>query len=165
MTTWVKTPEVRATVEHGKGRSVVTGSVRVAFTGADTAFVDTTGAHHNDSNPAIVFRGSDYLASVHARREADGAWVATHESVSARGSFSQAPVTHKRAIADALLAALAQVDSAELRRAGAYARACQNYDRAARDVAEARTALADAEAVLAAVESAMREYAPPQAQA
>lgn len=163
---WVKTPEVRVTVEHGKGKSVVRGPVRIAFTGARYAHV-TTEAHHNDDLPTIVFREKEWLASAHVERSDSGEWVlrdprATY-GISERGVIGygkDTPRTYRDAINAALLAAVAKAWTPELARAAEYASAMQALPQARKDAAEAAEAARVAAARLAELEQHAAQSAP-----
>lgn len=162
---WVKSPEVQAIVEHGKGKSVVSGPVRIVFTDADSAFI-TTVAHHNDDLPALTFREIDWLASEHFRRTADGSWepVDPHSSygVTARGSFmgKDTPPTYRAAIIEAMRATVAATWTPELAKQAAYASAMQALRGAVEDQEKARTALAEINAHVKALRSKAAHNAP-----
>jgi len=131
MTQWIATPEQIVELNHGKGANVVTGSVRIAFTGAGRAYVATR-AHNNDDAPAVVVRGKSYLVTLHFVRQADGTWTEhKHNSsynVSPRGSydpFKAAAPTIRAAIVAALLNALTEADSGDVERSADHAQAAQ----------------------------------------
>lgn len=162
---WVENPVVRTNVEHGKGKSVVRGPVRIAFTDADTAFI-TTEAHHNDDLPALTFRDTEWLASEHFRRAADGTWAPTNPhskyGVSRRGSFSSddTPRTYRAAIIDAMRAAVEATWTPELARQAAYASAMQALHSALGEQHKARTVLAEIDARVRGLRAHAAENAP-----
>lgn len=165
MSVWVETPELRVPVGKGKGASVVSGPARIAFTGAGRAYISTDGAHHNDDNPAITFRGRDWLVDVHAVRSPDGAWT-EHDgrsswAVKQRGAMGGkgAPDTFRTAIVSAMLETIADYWTPEIDQLAAYANAAQSIGRAQEKVAEAARALAEAEEECRAIQADMDAHA------
>ena len=91
------------------GTGKVTGCVTVRFTSDRTAYVSTDGAHVNDSNPALQFRGRDYLAGIHVTRNGDGPWIPSRVHVTDRAKWTDAPRTFTDAIAAAATAVVEQL--------------------------------------------------------
>lgn len=161
---WVKTPELNVEINHGKGASVVTGPVRIAFQGDGTAYITTQGSHNVNDGQHLTIREREFLASVHATRNDDGTWTeyepADHD-VRPRGmSGGIAPTTYRAAIVAALLAALAEHWTPELDRAGAYAQAAQRLGQAVSERAAATEAFNYANMQVARLRRKMAENAP-----
>lgn len=148
-TKWVSFPEIKdVPVNHGKGKSVVTGVVRICFNGADTVFIETHGAHHNDDNPALKFRDREWLASAHLTRNDDGTWRLTDPTVtygiSERGviGYGQHTArTYREAINAALCATVAEHWTEDYARRARYAVAAQELHRAQEERPEAQAKL------------------------
>jgi hypothetical protein len=154
---WIESPKLTVQVEHGTGKSVVSGPIEIVFNGPDTVYLSTD-AHHNDTQPALRFRDRDWLASAHLTRAADGSWSETDKH-SRYGITERAadwnkttPATFRAAIIDALCVAAAAHWTPELARQAAYARAIQSLGSARRTQEEARAALAEANAAVDALE-------------
>lgn len=164
MTGWIPYPQVTAALAHGAGKSAITGTLHIAFTGTGTAYVTTAGAHHNDDNPAVTYRGAQWLVGVHLQRGADGVWAETHHSrrggITRRGRLADAPHTYRAAIRDAVIAATAGLWTPELDRAAAYAHAAQRLHAQEGQRAEAARILADIDTDIAALRAVMAANAP-----
>lgn len=121
-TTYTSWPRVTVTLpDEGK----VTGAFTVTFTNGEHASALTDGAHVNDDNQAVEYRGASYLAHVHVYRGADGTWRAGDKyppHVTRRENWSDAPRTYRDAIANAIAEAVDAVASVspEIIRAGEY---------------------------------------------
>jgi hypothetical protein len=146
---WVRNPELRnVKVEHGKGKSIVTGVIKLLFQGEGRVFV-TTEAHHNDDLPCIEYRGHEWLVTDHFIRHADGTCTVKDDdrwTVCRRGIFGggeNTPPTHRTAILDAIAATVAREWTPELDRQGAYAEAMQGLSHAVREQQKARAKLAE----------------------
>jgi hypothetical protein len=134
---WVPFPEVTVTLpDDGK----VTGAITLTFTGEHVS-ARTEGAHVNDENLAVAYRGESFLVHVGVYLEADGSWSANRDRVphvTRRASWSDAPPSFRAAIVAAVEEAVNAVASVspELVRAGRYASAMQALSSATRDLAE-----------------------------
>lgn len=171
MTNWVSTPEITVELHHGKGASVVTGPVRIAYTGNGRAYVNTR-AHNNDDAPAVTCRGRDYLVSLHFVQQADGTWAEHADNrghdVSPRGSydyFKAAASTIRAAIVEAIQAAVAEHASADVERAAAHAQAAQRLVVLEPELAKLREQVAVLEATVAAHRDTLAATAPPTQEA
>ena len=167
---WVASPTITVDVEHGSGKSVVTGRLTIVFNGPNTVYVRTD-AHHNDDATAITFRDREWLVDGHLTRKADGAWMFSEVrgpwglSVRERGSVGStgAPRTFTEAIGAAILATVAAHWTAERGMAGGYARAVQQLKGAREDLAETREAFGKAAALVESLEREAAAFAPPAA--
>lgn len=164
---WVKTPKLVVTVGHGKGKSVVTGRVTISFIGDGIAFVGTDGAHHNDNNPAISFRGTEWLAHEAFTRQPDGTWELTDPRANygtvQRGLArvgSHTPTTHRAAIVEALAATVAQHWTPELDRQATYAHAAQRLHGLLPERAEIVATLAELDSRIASLQATLAATAP-----
>ncbi len=147
--TWVETPRVRQVpVNHGKGKSVVSGVVDIAFIGKGRASI-TTDAHVNDHKPAVDFRGESWLIHVFAERTEAGEWVLMDERgshsvhITRRQNWSDAPPSYVAPLVAAVLAIVPEHWTPEVDRAAEYADAAQRLhtleperDKAAEDLAD-----------------------------
>ncbi len=158
---WVPFPKITTTVNHGKGKSVVSGVVTVTFNGANTVYVDTA-AHHNDTAPALTYRDREWLASAHLSRQPDGTWTQSDPSVtygvSQRGSIGygkETPPTYRAAIIAALCATVADVWTADLDRQGIHAQAAQRLHTLLPERDKAAAALAETDRQVAALQATL----------
>lgn len=102
---WIKYPSVPL--------ETALGPVVAAFTDGGHVAVGTDGAHINDDNPALVFRGQDFLANVHLFAEpGDGRepWSprrsSSDVSIKKRRPYVDAAPTHAKAIEEAIISAV-----------------------------------------------------------
>lgn len=119
----------------------VTGAVTAYLTRADHASVRTEGAHVNDENLAVTYRGEDFLVHVHVFRGADGTWSLGADDtphVTRRESWSDAPPSYARAVVDAIVHAAdaALSVSPELVERAAYADAVRTTADALEELAK-----------------------------
>jgi hypothetical protein len=170
MTEWIKTPEQTVTLDHGTGKSVVTGQIRIAFLGNGHISVQTQ-AHRNDDAPAVTYRGKDYLVNLAFIRQADGTVTEhpynTRQNVSPRRTsdpFAAAPKTIRAAIVAALRAA---IDAATSGGYSAVAEWAANHAHAAQRLhslepkrAELAAQLAELDAEIAKHRAALEVSAP-----
>ncbi len=132
---WVKNPEMNVDIDHNG----VIGPVRIVFVGAGRAVVMTT-AHGNDTLPALVYRGRDYLVHVALERHSDGTWTPHAEtdydvrrrSLRSLGATVASP-TASAAVKAAIIAAVVVHWTPELDRQATYANAVQALSHLARD--------------------------------
>lgn len=129
-TKWVQTPKLKVDLNYGtgKGSTRVTGTVTFHFTGENSVFVSTDGAHVNDDNPAVDYRGESWLVSAHYERDEHGNWDLYRSggrNVTRRASWSDAPRTYEQAILLAVFDALKTVWNDEWARQGKHAYAAQ----------------------------------------
>lgn len=156
---WVRNPQVKISVQHGKGAKVVTGVATLTFVD-DRVLFSTDGAHINDNTPAVDFNGESWLVRLSLARDGDGVWALerdAHQSVTRRATWSEAPKSFRAAIVAAAQAAVTEHWTEDLARQVRYARAAQDLhraepelvkaqaevDRLTRTIAELRQALAD----------------------
>lgn len=162
MTEWVKTPAITVQLNHGKGANVVTGPVCIAFTGNGNAYVGT-----GDVDPVVVVRGKGYDVSLHFVKQADSTW-AEHkhnraQNVSPRGvmdHWAAAAPTIRAAIIAALVDALAEADTIDVKRQADHANAAQRLHSLEPDRAELAAKLADLDAEIAQHRAVLAETAP-----
>jgi hypothetical protein len=153
MTEYRRYPKVRVELNHGKGKSVVTGPVTITFNGDDTAVVDTEGAHINDDNPAVNFRGERLLIHLRLMRNAEGNWQGQPGSLQSvtRANWTDAPPSFVGAVFAAVAAKVTEVWTEDIAREAAYVGAGNQAHSLEGDlvkleaqVREVRTALAEA---------------------
>lgn len=166
MTNWVTTPEQIVELHHGKGASVVTGPVRIAFTSPTSAYVSTR-AHNNDDAPAVTVRGKAYLVGLHFVKHADGTWVEhknnQRHNVSPRGTrdhWAAAAPTIRAAIVAALVDEVTKAATGSTLREAAYANAAQNLNRLEPERAELAAKLAELDAEIGGHQLIMTSNAP-----
>jgi hypothetical protein len=160
---WVDTPRLYdVVVEHGKGKSVVTGGVYIAFTSATSAHVATDGDrnYHN----GLMFRCKEWSASAHVSQNEAGDWVVTDRSdylISERGSYGKyAAPSYRDAINAALIATVAEHWTPELAREAEYARAMRALYRERQELEKTRDAYDTACANVKALEAIANANAP-----
>lgn len=164
---WIANPKVTGVeVNHGEGKNVVTGVVEISFTDYGRAFVDVR-AHHNDTLPAVTYRDREYLASIHAVRNADtgewSQWEPENYDVKARGAIGSggyAPPTVRAAITAAMVDAVARTWTPEYDRQAAYAHAAQELNRIEPDREKLAAELAAMDAKIERHRQAMKDNAP-----
>lgn len=141
--TWTAYPEMRTELPaDGK----VTGTFSVSFQGDGYAYAGTTGAHVNDDNPAIDFRGESFLTSLRLRRQSDGTFAhvdSCRPHVTRRSNWTDAPPSFADAIVKAVCAHVADLWTEELEARGTDASARQNLSSLQREEAELRAKLAE----------------------
>lgn len=158
---WVSAPEMRGVVfAHG----TVSGTVKIAFTDYGRVHV-TTDAHVNDNAPAVTYRGTEYLISLHATRNDDGSWSEYQPEpwdVRKRHAWPDgyAAKTYRQAIVTALLTVVAEQWSEETGRLAGYARAARDLNGNDIDYNNARTALHDVQARIVEAYERMVKYRP-----
>lgn len=164
MAKWIETPAQTVVLNHGKGANVVTGPVRIAFTGATHAHVSTDGSDAG----AVVVRGKKYNVSLHVvKHYPDSTW---HEhpdnrahNVSPRGvmdHWAAAAPTIRAAIVAAVLDEVTKAATGEVLRQAVYANASQNLDRLVPERAKLAAKLAELDAEIAAHELLRDSNAP-----
>lgn len=166
MTNWVATPEQVVELHHGKGATVVTGPVRIAFTSSTHAYVSTQ-AHRSDDAPAVTVRGKDYLISLHFVRHADGTWNEhpdnQRHNVSPRGTmdyWAAAAPTIRAAIVAALTDKVTKAATGGTLREAAYANAAQSLRRLEPERAALAAKLAELDAEIAQYQVILTSNAP-----
>lgn len=145
MTEFRSFPTIRFDLpESGK----VTGTYTLTFRGEGSALARTDGAHINDNNPAVDFRGESFLLHLELRRDPATGEVTFGESsgsrsprggVTRRSNWSDAPPSYADKIGEAIRAHAQSVWTDEHDRAGLEADAMQNLHRLERDLDEAQT--------------------------
>jgi len=153
MTDFVPFPHHRFHLPEG---GKVTGTYVLVVRG-DTALVLTEGAHVNDDNPAIEYRGKSYLVHLELQR-VDGkvSFVAEHgyrsprEAVSKRGLDypNTAPPSFSAAICEAIRAHAEEVWTDEVAPQGYVASTAQALHSTEREYAEAEKQFAEVKAQL-----------------
>jgi hypothetical protein len=113
----------------------------------------TVNAHINDDLPALVFRGQDYIGSVHVERADDGTWgpVSGHlVHWSKRPQWTDAPPTHAQALTHACAQAVQLYTDAypDMLERGWAAGREQDAHRVETDIAQLEGELADKRAKL-----------------
>lgn len=96
---YIKYPHVPLTTEYGPAVA--------AFTDAGHVSVGTDGAHINDDNPCLTFRGQEYLVHVHLYVSLG--WdvkPGDHVSIQRRPQWTDAPRTHRDKIVAAIASAV-----------------------------------------------------------
>lgn len=161
---WIKSPEVKASVDHPIGSRRVTGPVRIAFTDENYAFVGTE-AHVNDNAPAIVFADTEYLVSVHLDRDPDTGKWSEHDprgyEVRSRSVLGkEAPKTHRMAIVAALIATVEKHWTEDVARQAKYARAAQELYRIVPTFDELSAKLVNLGEEIARLRKVMEDNAP-----
>lgn len=88
------------------------GPVMATFTDAGHVHVSTDGAHVNDDNPCLAYRGQEYRVSVNLFADAGPdlpAWSERpdgYRTITRRPQWTDAPRTYAAAIVDAITAAV-----------------------------------------------------------
>lgn len=158
---WINGPEISSiTFEHGQ----VAGTVRIAFTDYGRVFVSTD-AHVNDDAPAVTFRGTEYLISLHATRSDDGSWSEYQPEpwdIRKRHVWPDgyATPTYRQTIVSALLQVVSEHWSEETGRLAGYARAARDLNHADLDYNNARTMLHGAQDTVNEARARMESYRP-----
>lgn len=126
MTAWVDYPRLPVEFNHGHG---VSGRVTLVFTDRNTVIVDTAGAHVNDNNLAVTFRGNSYLVHLAlVRHNESGPWTVNpdvHQDVKSRTSWSKATPHQHNTIIAALCDVVGGEWTADLGHRGEQARIAQ----------------------------------------
>lgn len=153
---WTSNPETILTTKYGKVRAVwQSGRVFVNVASEEGQ------AHINDSRPALVYRGEEFIGSMHldlgpAGFVADPGWV----HLSRRSNWSDAPRTYREAmvaaVVDAVTTYVASVDPTIMDK-GELAEIGQRMHGASRKLVEARQLVADLQAQMTALESRRAE--------
>jgi hypothetical protein len=105
-----------AELNHGKGKSVVTGPVQIEFTDFNQCCVSTP-AYHSDTRPAVTYRDRQWLVTACLERGEDGAWSATYMTAAERKRFQRgtdAPPTYRAAIEAAVVSAASRAWTEEI---------------------------------------------------
>lgn len=150
----MKHPELRdVPVSHGKGKSVVSGTVDLLFADSDRVRVDT----RNNHAPTFVnFRDKEWTVTAWFLRQADGTWTHDPERgqyVSRRqmfGRLNDAPNSYRAAILAAALDLVSQHWTEE------FGRQARHAD-AVRKLADLEPKRVKAAEELAAIDSRMAE--------
>jgi hypothetical protein len=153
---WIKYPSVPL--------ETALGPVVAAFTDGGHVAVGTDGAHISDDNPALVFRGRDYLANVHLYAEpGDGRepWSPRRSDrsiVKKRRPYVDAAPTHAKAIEEAIISAVRAYVAAnpDVLRMAEAAQANNELVNLEEKRAEAVAALADIDASIATQSARLR---------
>lgn len=156
MTAWIDTPAVNVTLNAGTGKSVITGTVRIAFTDGAAAFVTTPGG------TALRFRDSDWHIGLHLVRANDGTWSQRFrsEGINRSGQHTDPPPSYRAAILAAILHAVAAARTPEIGRAAAYAYAAQRLHQDEKERETAAAALAEIDARIDVLHGVMAANAP-----
>ncbi len=146
---WIDSPKIGTELNSGTGKSAVTGTVEIVFTGNGRAVVNTTGSHNVSNSPAVHFRDRDYLIHIYYK-QIGRHWVADDVSVNQRGAISgSAPRTITDAITAAATEALTAAWSDEVQAAADYARAARDLHDLVGERQELADKLADLDARIA----------------
>lgn len=147
----------------------VTGSVRIIWTGEDTAYSHEGAAKYGDPDHILTYRGKAYRYTVRAIRR-NGTYMATPSDKDSYVSVRQdilfnlkevtAP-TIRAAILGAVLDAINGAVTDDLRYDAEYFNALNDESRALDEVEDAREALAKATSELATARNRVQTYAPP----
>lgn len=164
MTAWIDSPAVTVTLNAGTGKSVITGTLRIAFTDAGAAFVTTPDGYHNTGSPALRFRDADWIVGLHLVRAADGTWGdydgRRSGGINRRGQLGDPPPSYRAALHAAVLHAVAGAWTPEIGRAAAYAHAAQRLHQDEKERDKAAAALAEIDARITALRAVMAANAP-----
>jgi hypothetical protein len=147
--TWIAGPKVEILLDGKVSGRVVAKPMRHGY-----VFVSTDGAHVNDDNPAIDFRGESWLVTL---RLIDGNDPQPH--ITRRQNWSDAPPSYARTIVEAVSAAVAEYMSAhpDIVRAGALADLNNEMYTAQAKVRETRKAHIEARSAYNRLRKAFRE--------
>lgn len=139
---WTPWPEWRTHLPEG---GKVTGTFKVCFQGDGNVYAGTEGAHVNDNNPAIDYRGESFLVSLHPKRQEDGTFECDRQyiHVTRRQNWSDAPPSFRDAIVKAVCEHVASLWSEDLERFGNDSRARQRLASLQREEEELKGKLAE----------------------
>lgn len=144
----------------------VTGTAILLVRGDGTGQIRTEGAHVNDDNPAVDYRGESFLVHLEVVRDEtgkvslpdDGYRLGKYGSVTRRSNWSRsdAPVSFAMAIAEALVAEAQTRWTDEFEAEGLVAKTQQDLHYAEEEAAKATKVYTEAVQTLSAAQSAYR---------
>jgi hypothetical protein len=146
--TWTPNPTASVMLDP---TAKVSGVFEITWQGNGNIYVGTHGAHVNDDNAAIDFRGESWLVSLHFVRQSDGSYATSPNGrphVTRRQNWSDASPAASSAIVAAIAEAVEAVTTDADIRAGERADAGQAIHSAERTAGELAEELAEQRAII-----------------